>query len=44
VSHDSKAQGKQLVQDNLLLYMHTAASVDKLKEYTYTISNREKLI
>jgi hypothetical protein len=44
VSHDSKAQGKQLVQDNLLLHTRTAASVDKLKQYTYPVSNREKFI
>jgi len=43
VSHDSKAQGKHLVQGNLL-HMHTAASVDTLQQDTYTISNSKKCI
>jgi hypothetical protein len=34
VSHDNKAQHKQLVQGNLLSYRHTAASVGTLKQYT----------
>jgi len=41
VSHDSKARGKHLVQGNLLLHMHTAASEDTL-QHTYTVSNSKK--
>jgi hypothetical protein len=44
VSHDNMAQGIQLVQDNLSLCRRTAASVDTLKQYTFTVNKQDYFI